>query len=106
MVAPTPFFNVGVDFGPLITKLEADLVPIAKTADLQPLATTADLQPLAKTADLQPLAKTADLQPLAKTADLQHRRPAATGEDHRFGHPRYERGHPPAEMVSAKTVVA
>jgi hypothetical protein len=78
MVAPTPFFNVGVDFGPLITKLEADLVPIAKTAELQPLAKTAELQPLAKTADLQPLAKTADLQPLATTADLQ---PLATTAD-------------------------
>jgi hypothetical protein len=74
MVAPTPFFNVGVDFGPLITKLEADLVPIAKTADLQPLAKTAELQPLAKTAELQPLAKTTDLGTLATKEDIRQLR--------------------------------
>jgi hypothetical protein len=86
MVAPTPFFDVGVDFGQLITKIEADLVPIAKTTDVTlavaPLAKTSDVTsavaPLAKTSDVTtavaPLAKTTDVTaavaPLAKTTDV------------------------------------
>jgi hypothetical protein len=86
MVAPTPFFNVGVDFGPLIKQIETDIVPLAKTSDVTtavaPLAKTSDVTtavaPLAKTTDVTtavaPLAKTSDVTtavaPLAKTSDV------------------------------------
>src|SRR6202048_3319056 len=74
MVAPTlPSLNLGVDFGPLITKIEADLIPIAKTSDV-----TGAVAPLAKTTDVTTavalLAKTTDVTtavaPLAKTTDV------------------------------------
>src|SRR5215471_14211419 len=87
MVPPSPFFNVGVDFNPLIQRIETDLVPIATTTDVTaavaPLATTTDVTaavaPLATTTDVTaavaPLATTTDVTaavaPLATTTDVQ-----------------------------------
>src|SRR6266436_887591 len=72
MVAPKlSSLNLGVDFAPLITTIEADLVPIAKATDV-----TAAVAPLAKATDVTtavaPLATatdvTAAVAPLSRTA--------------------------------------
>jgi hypothetical protein len=46
MVAPSPFLNLGVDFGDLLKQIEADLTKLPQKTDLLQLATKDDIAAL------------------------------------------------------------